>query len=590
MTVFWFLTGIRLQVESSLSSSLQTVLETTEKAIQTWVNVEEQDITLLASNDDLRLNVEKQLRIGRDVQRLRASEPLKRIRNLLDPAMKIYRFPGFAIIAPDGVQIAAFLDDAIGGTDIVDHDPDLIARVMAGTANLGLPYFSPLFVDPSTRKQYPLMTFTAPIRNQAGDVIAALAFRADPRLDFTKTTQLAAAKKIGETYAFDRQARLLTESPFDDELQQAGILSPDEVSVLNVEIRDPGGNTVKGYHSNTPRDQQPLTRMAQSAVEGHAGIDIHGYRDYRGVPVIGAWSWDNQLNLGLATEVDSSEAFESYHHFRNLLLFVLLVTLGVSTLLLLILRHRDRLLASNETYREAMSARDDSMAIVAHDLKNPLNTMLLRTHIMLQRVADGGGSEGAGITHNLEVLQRTVRHMKQLIGDLTDATKIHAGRLHLERQECTLQQALEPAIESMRLLSREKGVEFDARVPPNILRLSADQPRITQVLDNLLGNSLKFTPPGGKITLQVAILEKEAQVSVADTGPGIPDRALKRIFEPYWQEQKTSGMGLGLFIAKTIIEGHGGRIWVESDLGRGTTFFFTLPSIGKQDGKVTDVG
>jgi len=582
MTVFWFLTGIRSQVEGSLSSSLQTVLETTEKAVQTWVNAEEQGITLLARNDDLRLNVDKQLRIGRDVQRLRASEPLKRIRNLLDPAMKIYRFPGFAIIAPDGVQVAAFLDDAIGATDIVDHDPDLIARVMAGTANFGLPYFSPLFLDPSTRKPYPLMTFTAPIRNQAGDVIAALAFRADPRLDFTKTTQLAAVTKNGETYAFDRHGRLLTESPFDDELQRAGILPSDAVSILNVEIRDPGGNTVKGYRSNTPRDQQPLTRMAQSAVEGHAGIDIHGYRDYRGVPVIGAWSWDNQLNLGLATEVDSSEAFEPYRHFRNLLLFVLLVTLGVSTLLLLILRHRDRLLASNETYRQAMSAREDSMAIVAHDLKNPLNTMLLRTHIMLQRVADGGGAEGAGITHNLEVLQGTVRHMKQLIGDLTNATKIHADRLHLERQECTLQQALEPAIESMRLLSREKGVEFDARVPPDILRLSADQPRITQVLDNLLGNSLKFTPPGGKITLQVAILEKEAQVSVADTGPGISHRALKRIFEPYWQEQKTSGMGLGLFIAKTIIEGHGGRIWVESDLGRGTTFCFTLPSIGKQ--------
>ena len=106
-----------------------------------------------------------------------------------------------------------------------------------------------------------------------------------------------------------------------------------------------------------------------------------------------------------------------------------------------------------------------------------------------------------------------------------------------------------------------------------------DQPRITQVLDNLLGNALKFTPAGGKITLQVSRLENEVQFSVSDTGPGIPDEALGRIFEPYWQVQKTrSGMGLGLFIAKTIVESHGGRIWVESTVGQGTTFHFTLPS------------
>jgi signal transduction histidine kinase len=264
-----------------------------------------------------------------------------------------------------------------------------------------------------------------------------------------------------------------------------------------------------------------------------------------------------------------------------------LVTLAVSTVLLLILRHRDRLLASTEAYREAMSARDDMMAIVSHDLKNPLNTMVLRSHVMLQQVSESGQSEK--IKRNLELQEQTARQMNQLVGDLTDVAKIHAGRLHLERQECTLQQTVEPAIERTRLLSQEKGVEFAAQVPPDLFRFSVDQPRITQVLDNLLGNALKFTPPGGKITLHVSILENEVQFSVTDTGPGIPDEASSRIFEPYWQVHETrTGMGLGLFIAKTIIQGHEGRIWVETSLGRGTTFYFTLPSIGKQDGKLTD--
>jgi signal transduction histidine kinase len=595
MVVFWLLTGIRSGLESRLSNSLETVLSTTDKAIQTWVNAEEQDVTVVASNDDLRLNVEKQLQIGRDLQRLRTSAPLKRIRNLLGPAMKIYRLVGFAIIAPDGVQIAAHLDDAIGTTDIVGQNPDLLARAMAGTTNLGLP-FSTSFLDPSVsvQKQYPWMTFTAPIRDEAGIVIAALAFRADPQLDFTEATYVARLETSGETYAFDRQGRLLTESRFDDQLRKAGILTSDAASILNVEIRDPGGNIVEGYQSNTPPQKQPLTRMAQSAVEGNSGIDIHGYRDYRGVPVIGAWLWDSQLKMGLTTEMDLSEAFAPYRHFREPLLFLLLVTLAVSTGLLLILRHRDRLLASrerllvsNDAYRQAMNARDDMMAIVAHDLKHPLNSLLLRSQVMLLQVAEGAGSET--IKHSLEQQQRTARQMNQLIGDLTDAAKIRAGRLYLERQECTLQQAVEPATERMQLLSQEKGVEFTAHVPKDVLRLSVDQPRITQVLDNLLGNALKFTPPGGKITVHVKILENEAQVSVADTGPGIHNEALSRVFDPYWQGQKTrTGMGLGLFIAKKIIESHGGRIWVESSVGRGTTFYFTLPSTGKQD-KLPDV-
>jgi signal transduction histidine kinase len=588
ITVFWLLAGIRSQVQRRLSNSLETVLQTTDRAIQTWVDAEEQGVIVLAGNAELRASVEGQLHAGRDVQRLRASAYLKQIRNVIDPAVKIYRFAGFAIIARDGVQIAAYLDDAIGATDIVDHNPDMLAKVMAGNTNLGLPYLAPSFLDPNTQNKYPLMTFAAPIRNEAGDVIAGLALRADPRLDFTRTTDVARLDETGETYAFDSHGRLLTESRFDNELRGAGILLSDAVSVLNVVVRDPGGNVVKGYHSKTPQEQQPLTRMAATAVEGNAGIDTNGYRDYRGVPVIGAWLWDKQLGMGLATEMDSREAFSSYRYFRDLLLSVLLVTFAVSTALLIMLRDRERLLASNEAYRQAMSARDDMMAIVAHDLKSPLNTMLLRSHVMMEQVDETVGSESI-LKRGLELQQRTVRQMDQLIGDLTDAAKIHAGRLHLDRQECTLQQAVEPAIDRMQVLSQEKGVEFAVRIPPEPFRLLVDQPRITQALDNLLGNALKFTPPAGTITLQAGILESEVQFSVADSGPGIPENTLSRVFEPYWQVRKTKlGMGLGLFIAKTIVEGHGGRIWVKSSIGRGTTFYFTLPSIGKDTGKRPD--
>jgi signal transduction histidine kinase len=109
-------------------------------------------------------------------------------------------------------------------------------------------------------------------------------------------------------------------------------------------------------------------------------------------------------------------------------------------------------------------------------------------------------------------------------------------------------------------------------------------------MDNLLGNALKFTPPGGKIRVQALAFEDEVRISVADTGPGIPPEAFSRIFEPYWQVRRTrSGMGLGLFIAKTIIEGHHGRISVDSSPGHGTTFYFTLPFIHKTADGIIDV-
>jgi signal transduction histidine kinase len=170
--------------------------------------------------------------------------------------------------------------------------------------------------------------------------------------------------------------------------------------------------------------------------------------------------------------------------------------------------------------------------------------------------------------------------MNRVINDLTDAAKIEAGRLELEPQECPLKEAFHSAVESMRLLFGEKRVNFAAHIPDDGKSLKVDLSRLSQALENLLGNALKFTPPGGSVILKVTPLENEVQVSLTDTGPGIPAEVIDRIFEPYWQGDRTrNGMGLGLFIAKRIIETHGGKIWAQSSPGRGTTFYFTLPAI-----------
>jgi signal transduction histidine kinase len=576
VAVFWILGGIQEQMDKRLASSLQAILSTTDKALQNWAEQTQIDVAVFAESDDLRDKVESQLRVDRRTVDLLKSPALQDIRHLLAPVMKFHQFPGFAVIAPDGTQIAAHRNEAVGMRDIAENSPDLFAKVMAGNTSLGLPFRSRLFVDATTDREFPIMVIAAPIRDRHRNVIAVLALDADPRRDFTRAARLGRLETTGDTYAFDRNARLLTESRFEDELRRAGVIRSDASSVLNLEIRDPGVNLNNGATTSIPQSQQPLTRMAQSAVTGNSGIDLQGYRDYRGVPVVGAWLWDDQLNMGLATEMDVREAFAPFRRVRELILFTLFLITGVSVALMLILRHRRRLLASNEAFQHAVQARDDMMAMVSHDLKNPINAMVLRSHIMIHMLDSDAKKED--IKRNLELQQRTARHMTQLIGDLTDFARIQAGRLALERRECTVLQIIEPAIERARLLASERGIEFEAQVASNMPMICVAPSRVTQIMDNLLGNALKFTTEGGRISVEAFRIANEVQISVADTGPGIPKDALARIFEPYWQVQKTrSGMGLGLFIAKTLVETHGGKIWVQSVPGRGTTFYFTLP-------------
>jgi signal transduction histidine kinase len=574
--VFWILDQIQLNVNERLASSLQVVLNTTDKALRNWTEQTEVNAAVLADNEEFRTNVEVQLRIPRDEKSLLASPALKDIRRFMAPAMTFYQFPGFVVIAPDGIQIAALRDKVVGKREIVNYNPEAFKKAMAGRTSLGLPFRSPLFVDQMTHREYPMMTACAPIRDRKENVIAVLALRLDPRRDFSRAVELARLENTGETYAFDRHVRLLTESRFENELRDEGLIPADADSILNLEIRDPGGNVMQGHRPAIPRNQQPLTRMARSATQGKAGIDLQGYRDYRGVPVIGAWLWDDQIGMGLATEMNVNEAFRTFRRVRQLVLVLLFLMAAASLALVLIFRHRERLLASNVAFEQALQARDDMMAIVAHDLKNPINTILLRCHVMIQMLEKP--DEANEIKRNLQLQHRTARHMNQLISDLTDVAKIQAARIHVELRESPVEQAVGPAIERMRLLTGEKGIEFVSNIESSLPRLFVDPSRITQVMDNLFGNALKFTPEGGRITVDVVRCKSDVQISVADTGPGIPGEALSRIFEPYWQVQTTrSGMGLGLFIARTLVEAHGGKMWVDSTIGQGTTFHFTLP-------------
>ena len=226
--------------------------------------------------------------------------------------------------------------------------------------------------------------------------------------------------------------------------------------------------------------------------------------------------------------------------------------------------------------QQATRARDDMLAIVAHDLRNPLNTISMSSEFLLEIVSE---VEHPTEHKQLSIVHRAASRMNGLIQDLLEVKRIEGGNLNLDLRQTDALSIVSDALEILRPIAAASSLSLESEVAPDFPRISVDSPRIQQVLSNLVGNAIKFTPAGGKITLRAAPSESEACFIVVDTGPGIAPDALPHIFGRFWQGKRADrrGIGLGLTIAKGIVEAHGGRIWVESQLGAGSSFYFTVP-------------
>jgi signal transduction histidine kinase len=233
-------------------------------------------------------------------------------------------------------------------------------------------------------------------------------------------------------------------------------------------------------------------------------------------------------------------------------------------------------------YRAALAAnraRDDLLATVSHDLKNPLNAIRLATGA-LQR-ATGPAKAGELMAR----IDRAAARMGRLIEDLLDAAKIESGGFAAKPQPVDVVSIVESAVDMLRVIAAEKSIELAPLAPSQPVVVLCERDLILRVFGNLIGNAIKFSPAGSSIS--VAAEERPGQVhfSVSDAGPGIPAEYLSRVFDRYWQEAggDRRGSGLGLYIAKGIVEAHGGRIWIDSAPGRGTTIHFILPVVQGRD-------
>jgi signal transduction histidine kinase len=226
--------------------------------------------------------------------------------------------------------------------------------------------------------------------------------------------------------------------------------------------------------------------------------------------------------------------------------------------------------------QRAIQSRDSMLSVVAHDLRNPLGNVLMQAALLRRP-----GSEPERRSQKpLQMIERAGKRMNRIIQDLLDLTRIEEGQLSVERVVVSARQAMSDVFEAQQPLARAASHELVLEVSRELPDVWADRDRLLQVFENLIGNAIKFTPSGSTITVGAAPSNGDVMFWVEDTGPGILPENMPHVFDRFWQAQRNPrhGVGLGLAIVKGLVEAHRGRVWVESTVGRGTTFFFTIPT------------
>lgn len=378
---FWGQRQLSRSLEAQLGDILQALLQSEIRAINMWSEDQKAGVRARAQEGDMRewvqelVTLSEQEGVGPEI--LLRSQPLGDLRGYLEPLCRERGFIGFVVTRPDGVNVAALLDEPVGQSLLAENS-DFIARALAGETVLTKPFRSEVLLPNESdliRSKRPTMFVAAPVRNFGGEIIAVLSFRIRPETELTRILSVARIGESGETYIFADDGLMLSQSRFESHLKQVRLLPDrsDALSILNNYIRDPGGNLIEGYAPNSEPNQWPLTRMAASATLGESGVDTEGYRDYRGVPVVGAWTWLPEFGFGLTTEIDVAEAHAPILSVRLAFrsLFGLLIIAAAISLLLDRRERRNSLaLAESEKwYRTLIETMPDGVGVMGADHK-----------------------------------------------------------------------------------------------------------------------------------------------------------------------------------------------------------------------------
>ncbi|MBT3206997.1 MAG: PAS domain S-box protein [Bacteroidetes bacterium] len=323
--------------------SLTTVLEATHQTIsQVWLKGHFLDTEVWASDENLLSNTKQLLQLSKNNQDIIHSNAQVEIRKYFSELLKLHFAYGVFIISPDYYSLASMRDANIGTINLIAKAyPDRLKKVFEGNIQFIPPIFSDVPIADENgimKDEYPTMFIATPIKDNNGEVIAALTIRLNPFDEFSLIAQSGKIGLSGETYLFNEKAILITKSRFDSALTKIGLLKDGNPSVLHIKLTDPGGNLLDGYQPGNKISDQELTLMAQSATNENDGNSTVAYNDYRGVKVWGKWFWDQELNIGFASKIDEYEALELYREasITIIVLCVFLIILILASYIIII--------------------------------------------------------------------------------------------------------------------------------------------------------------------------------------------------------------------------------------------------------------
>jgi len=330
--------NIAKNTQVEISRTLTTIRDTTHLAVKTWFKDHIATGAAWADTQKIQESTLQLLAQAPDKNRLLNSPAQQTLREWFKTIHKVTRYRGYFIVGPNNINLASSRDQNVGVENLLTAQLDFLAGVWAGQPAVSLPIKSdvPLLNNKGVLVSgSPSMFVAAPIRSNKGEIIAIFMFRLDPEEGFTNVLSQGSFGETGETYAFDGKGKLISKSRFDEQLRNIKLIPGEEKSILNIELRNPGVNLIEGEKPTLPRSKQPLTLMAMSAIKGETNTNLNSYLDYRGTPVVGAWIWDNNIGLGIATEINAEEAYQTFSHsqlaiiFFTLFSFTLLIGLAV---------------------------------------------------------------------------------------------------------------------------------------------------------------------------------------------------------------------------------------------------------------------
>lgn len=299
----------------------------------------------------------------------------------------------------------------------------------------------------------------------------------------------------------------------------------------------------------------------------------------------------SDLNKIIKNVSDAYEMERQKNNFASLQFFRTLILASGMTILLVILigriiykiidrkkRNDKKLEAAAIKERGISTARKETLEVVAHDLKNPLSSIMISSQLLLKNPPASTGNFDKNVSH-VERILKSAHSMKRLIEDLLDHSKIESGNLSLSRRNNDLGVLLKTLYSRFEPLFKQKNIRTELNIHIGIPVVYIDEKRIEQVITNFISNSIKFTPPNGLIKIAAFYQAQSVHVIVSDSGSGMSKEQMSHIFERYWQVPETAskGTGLGLSISTAIAKAHGGSIAVESELKKGATFSLILP-------------